>query len=169
MQVPRINYLLQLNAFFKWKERNQCSHSAQLLWFYLMMINQTNTNNNGCWEEWFYCTNGYLVNLLNISENSLNLAKKELEKHSLIKYVSGKRGCASKYYISKLYDENKTQTTIEQSQYPKYETITQRTKREAFAMLDKSQEEYERREKEQVDTSKVEGIDKINISKFPFN
>jgi len=96
-----MNYFKQLKAFDDWLNRNQCSASAQLLWYKLMSINNT------CgWVEWFSRTNSSLAGSMNVSENTLKSARNELKQKGLIDFKTGtKKTAATKYKIIKLYTD----------------------------------------------------------------
>lgn len=97
-----MNYIKQLRAFEDWLGQNQCSASAQLLWYKLMSINNT------CgWVEWFQRTNPSLMGMMNVAEKTLRAARNELCQKGLIEFQSGKKKNApSRYKIAILYDRD---------------------------------------------------------------
>ncbi|MBP2637766.1 MAG: primosome, DnaD subunit [Firmicutes bacterium] len=94
-----MDYIRQLNAFDNWIAANYCSASAQLLWYKLMAVN------NSCfWKEWFTRTNSSLAGMMNVAENTMRSARKELKDKGLIDFIPGtKRGELTKYKLVILY------------------------------------------------------------------
>ena len=94
-----MNYIKQLNAFFDWLQRNSLSSSAQLLYYTLLVVN------NSCgWIESFGRTNQSLSAIMGVSVNTLLKARNELQQKDLISFKKGRKSDVTKYSITKLYE-----------------------------------------------------------------
>jgi hypothetical protein len=86
--AAKINYMSELNAFYKRQQTDNLKPMSKLLWYTLMAVNNTRS-----WAEWFECTNGRLCIEMGINSNSLRTlytARKELLGKGYIEYEDRK-------------------------------------------------------------------------------
>lgn len=96
-----MNYMKQLNEFWRIQTLEPISSNAKLLYLALL-----NINNMGNWEKEFKVNNDFLVLLSGLKISSFQRARNELEQKGYIKYQKGKKNQSiPKYTIIKLYED----------------------------------------------------------------
>lgn len=96
-----MDYMRQLNGFWRWRQTNQVSHSQVDLYFAILAIG------NSCgWKEQFTIANKTLVGMCQLSESELHKQRLVLIQTGLIDYKKGKKGQAGTYFINPLYETN---------------------------------------------------------------
>ena len=96
-----MNYIKQINAFWRWKELNKISHGEVELYFGL--LNCANASN---WQSHISIPNRRLISLCGFGDDSaLNKARNRLIQSGLIEYKKGKSGQAGNYTVISLYTE----------------------------------------------------------------
>jgi len=94
-----MNYIKQLNAFYRWLKKHGLSLTAIAVYFAMLM-----TNNEDGWSEWFERSNQDFCKLLGIDEKTFTRARSELKNKGLIDFIpASKKGEYTKYFIVKLY------------------------------------------------------------------
>uniref|UniRef100_A0A7C5Z7H2 Helix-turn-helix domain-containing protein n=1 Tax=Caldicellulosiruptor owensensis TaxID=55205 RepID=A0A7C5Z7H2_9FIRM len=102
-----MNYIKQLNAFYKWLKSNKLSPTAIAVYFAILMSN----NENG-WNEWFGKSNQDYCKLLGIDEKTFVRARNELREKGLIDFIPGyQKGKYTMYHIVQLYTETENYLT----------------------------------------------------------
>ena len=102
-----MNYIKQLNAFYKWLKSNKLSPTAIAVYFAILMSN----NENG-WNEWFGKSNQDYCKLLGIDEKTFVRARNELKEKGLIDFIPGyQKGKYTMYHIVQLYTETENYLT----------------------------------------------------------
>lgn len=102
-----MNYIRQLNAFYKWLKSNKLSPTAIAVYFAILMSN----NENG-WNEWFGKSNQDYCKLLGIDEKTFVRARNELREKGLIDFIPGcQKGKYTRYHIVQLYTETENYLT----------------------------------------------------------
>jgi len=79
-----LNYIKELNAFYKLNEQDHLSPNEQALYNYL--LHKCNTFG---WAKYFTLTNTQIMAEVNIPDSTLRYARKNLIKKSYIKYKKG--------------------------------------------------------------------------------
>lgn len=96
-----MNYIKQLNEFWRIQTLEPISSNAKLLYLALL-----NINNMGNWEKEFKVNNDFLILLSGLNISSFQRARNELEQKEYIKYQKGKKNQSiPKYTIIKLYED----------------------------------------------------------------
>ena len=99
-----MNYLKQMNAFYKLLPNNPLSSNAQCLYFYLL-----NKNNELNWIKEFTVANMIVCGYTNLSRQALDRARNELKQKGYIDYQKGFSNQAGKYLIVSFDTQNDTQ------------------------------------------------------------
>ena len=95
-----MNYIKQLNAFYKLIQVNVVSSNAQCLYNYLLSV-----NNELGWVERFTKSNFVICGATQLSRRTLDRVRNELKQKGLIEYEKGTSNQAGTYKIIPLYDE----------------------------------------------------------------
>jgi hypothetical protein len=95
-----MNYIKQLNAFYKLIQVNSVSSNAQCLYCYLLAV-----NNELSWVETFTKSNFVVCGVTQLSRQAMDRARNELKTKGFIEYEKGTSNQAGRYKIKKLYDE----------------------------------------------------------------
>lgn len=96
-----MNYIKQLNEFWRIQTLEPISSNAKLLYLALL-----NINNMGNWEKEFKVNNDFLILLSGLNISSFQRVRNELEQKGYIKYKKGKKNQSiPKYTIIKLYED----------------------------------------------------------------
>jgi hypothetical protein len=95
-----VNYIKQLNAFYKLIQENAISTKAQCLYHYLLAV-----NNELAWTETFTKSNFVVCGATQLDRRTLDRVRNELKQKGLIEYEKGSSNQAGTYKIIKLYDE----------------------------------------------------------------
>ena len=96
-----MNYMKQLNEFWRIQTLEPISSNAKLLYLALL-----NINNMGNWEKEFKVNNDFLILLSGLNISAFQRARNELEQKGYIKYQKGKKNqSVPKYTIIKLYED----------------------------------------------------------------
>lgn len=97
-----MNYISQLNGFWRWRQLNIISPKAMLLYFAIM-----NYANMSGWQEHFTVPSDCLIAITGLGKNELSICRKELVEHKLIDYERGYRGRPAHYRLFLLYSDGK--------------------------------------------------------------
>lgn len=97
-----MNYISQLNGFWRWRQLNIISPKAMLLYFAIM-----NYANMSGWQEHFTVPSDCLIAITGLGKNELSICRKELVEHKLIYYERGYRGRPAHYRLFLLYSDEK--------------------------------------------------------------
>lgn len=100
----RINYIKQLNAFYKFLPNNPVSANAQCLYSYLL-----NKNSELNWIEEFTVSNMIVCGLTSLSRQSLDRARNELKQKGYIEYKKGHSNQAGTYVVVSFDTQSDTQ------------------------------------------------------------
>lgn len=96
-----MNYMKQLNEFWRIQTLEPISSNAKLLYLALL-----NINNMGNWEKEFKVNNDFLILLSGLNISAFQRVRNELEQKGYIKYKKGKKNqSVPKYTIIKLYED----------------------------------------------------------------
>lgn len=106
-----MNYILQINEFYKKLLTMSVSSNAQALYNLLLSV-----DNSLRWEKKFTMPNTVIMSFLNISLPTLQRARAELLNKGLIIYDKGSKNEAGIYEIVLLYDENDVQKNCEKEE-----------------------------------------------------
>ena len=97
-----MNYIKQLNAFWKWRELHEISHAEADLYFALLCI-----FNEFFWQDNLPIPSRTPIGKAELSDKSqLRKLRMGLIDKGLIQYNEGKKGKSGTYSIVQLYDEN---------------------------------------------------------------
>lgn len=96
-----MNYLMQINTFYRILPNNSLSSNAQCLYWYLLF-----KNNELGWIKEFSIANSIVSGYTELNIASLQRARNELIQKNYINYKKGKAGRAGNYSIIRLYDQN---------------------------------------------------------------
>lgn len=89
-----MNYIRQVNTFYKFLPNNPLSPNAQCLYMYLL-----NKNNELGWIKEFTVSNMIVCGFTGIDRRTLDRARNELKQKGYIDYKQGKGNQAGKYLI----------------------------------------------------------------------
>ena len=89
-----MNYILELNAFSKWRKTNHLPNLAQLLWRNLMEL-----YNEARWPEWQDISNAQLMTLINTTEKTAITMRNHLVEAGLLIFEPGIKGKPSRYKL----------------------------------------------------------------------
>ena len=95
-----MNYIKQLNAFYKLIRENAISTKAQCLYHYLLMA-----NNELSWAKTFTKSNFEVCGVTQMDRRTLDRIRNELKQKGLIEYEKGTSNQAGTYRIIPLYKE----------------------------------------------------------------
>ena len=99
-----MNYIKQVNAFYKMIEYNPFISNAQCLYNYLL---------NKCselgWKSEFSISNLIVCGFTSLSRQALDRARNELVQKGYIEYKKGRSNQAGKYLIVSFVTQNDTQ------------------------------------------------------------
>lgn len=99
-----MNYIKQVNAFYKFLPNNPLSSNAQCLYSYLL-----NKNNELGWIKEFTVSNMIVCGFTNLSRQALDRARNELKQKGYIDYKKGYSNQAGTYVIVSFVTQNDTQ------------------------------------------------------------
>lgn len=99
-----MNYIKQLNAFYKLLPNNPLSSNAQCLYNYLL-----NKNSELGWIKEFTVSNMIVCGFTCLSRQALDRARNELKQKGYIEYTKGVSNQAGKYLIVCFDTQNDTQ------------------------------------------------------------
>lgn len=99
-----MNYIKQVNAFYKLIQDNPLSSNAQCLYNYLL-----NKDSELGWKSEFSVSNLIVCGFTNLSRQALDRARNELVQKGYIKYKKGYSNQAGKYVIVSFVTQNDTQ------------------------------------------------------------
>ena len=100
-----MNYIKQVNAFYKFLPNNPLSSNAQCLYSYLL-----NKNNELGWIKEFTVSNMIVCGFTNLSRQALDRARNELKQKGYIDYKKGYSNQAGTYVIVSFVTQNDTQS-----------------------------------------------------------
>ena len=99
-----MNYIKQVNAFYKMIQDNPLSSNAQCLYNYLL---------NKCselgWKSEFSISNLIVCGFTSLSRQALDRARNELVQKGYIEYKKGRSNQAGKYLIVSFVTQDNTQ------------------------------------------------------------
>lgn len=98
-----MNYLAQINSFYRNLSNNPLSSNAQCLYFYLL-----NKNNELGWIKEFTVANSIVSGYTSLSRQALDRARNELKTKGYINYKKGYSNRAGKYLIVSFDTHNDT-------------------------------------------------------------
>lgn len=97
-----VNFIEEMNAFFRWNRTNYLPPASQLLWYKLFML----FNESG-WSEWIEATNQELMALIRYSNETTFIGIRDsLIEKGLILYKKGKKGVPNRYKMLFLTTKN---------------------------------------------------------------
>lgn len=99
-----MNYIKQLNAFYKLLPNNPLSSNAQCLYMYLL-----NKNNELGWIKEFTVSNMIVCGFTSLSRQAMDRARNELKQRGYIEYQKGISNQAGRYLIVQFVTQNDTQ------------------------------------------------------------
>lgn len=99
-----MNYIKQVNQFYKILPSNPLSPNAQCLYFYLL-----NRNNELGWIKTFTVPNLIICGFTGLSRQALDRARNELKSRGYINYDKGTSNKAGKYLIVSFDTQDDTQ------------------------------------------------------------
>ena len=99
-----MNYIKQVNAFYKVLPNNPLSSNAQCLYSFLL-----NYNNGLCWIKEFTVANSIVMGFTKLSRQALDRARNELKTKGYICYEKGTSNQSGKYLIVCFDTQNDTQ------------------------------------------------------------
>lgn len=99
-----MNYIKQVNAFYKLLPNNPLSSNAQCLYNYLL-----NKNNELGWIKEFTVSNMIVCGFTSLSRQALDRARNELKTKGYIDYKKGTSNQAGKYLIVSFDTQDSTQ------------------------------------------------------------
>ena len=99
-----MNYLTQINAFYRLLPNNPLSSNAQCLYNYLL-----NKNNELGWVKEFTVSNMIVCGFTSLSRQALDRARNELKTKGYIDYKKGISNQAGKYLIVSFDTQDNTQ------------------------------------------------------------
>lgn len=102
-----MNYISQLNGFWRWRQMNIISPKAMLLYFAIL-----NFANLSRWQDGFPIPTEQLIAITGLGKNELSNCRKELAEHKLIHYERGYRGQPAHYKLNLLYPEDNKTTPV---------------------------------------------------------
>ena len=94
-----MNYIMQINTFYRILPNNSLSSNAQCLYWYLL-----HKNNELGWIKEFSVANSIVSGYTELDISTLQRARNELIQKKYIKYKKGKGNKAGSYSICRLYD-----------------------------------------------------------------
>lgn len=98
-----MNYIKQVNAFYKFLPNNPLSSNAQCLYSYLL-----NKNSELGWIEEFSVSNMIVCGFTSLSRQALDRARNELKQKGYIDYKKGYSNQAGTYVIVSFVTHNDT-------------------------------------------------------------
>ena len=117
-----MNYIYQLNNFYKKVSTDTISANAHALYNYLL-----NKNSELGWIEEFTLSNTLITAILKMTNSELQKARKQLVEKNYINYTKGTKNQSGKYSINELVGTKWEQvgTNSEQiwNKYGTYETL----------------------------------------------
>ena len=99
-----MNYIKQVNAFYRVLQENPLSANAQCLYNYLL-----NKDSEFGWKSEFSISNLVICGVTSLSRQALDRARSELVQKGYIKYKKGRSNQAGKYLIVSFVTQNDTQ------------------------------------------------------------
>lgn len=99
-----MNYIKQVNAFYKFLPNNPLSSNAQCLYSYLL-----NKNSELGWIKEFTVSNMIVCGFTSLSRQALDRARNELKQKGYIDYKKGYSNQAGTYVIVSFVTQNDTQ------------------------------------------------------------
>lgn len=99
-----MNYIKQVNHFYKLIQNNPLSANAQCLYNYLL-----NKDSELGWLEEFTVSNLIICGVTNLSRQALDRARNELSQKGYISYKKGRSNQAGKYLIVDFVTQDDTQ------------------------------------------------------------
>ncbi len=114
-----MNYIKQLNAFYKLLSNNPLSSNAQCLYSYLL-----NKNNELGWIKEFTIANMIVCGFTGLSRQALDRARNELKQKGYIKYSKGISNQAGKYLIVNFVTQDDTQSDTQDDTQSGHEVST---------------------------------------------
>lgn len=115
-----MNYIKQVNAFYKLLPNNPLSSNAQCLYFYLL-----NKNNELGWIKEFTVSNMIVCGFTSLSRQALDRARNELKIKGYIDYKKGFSNQAGKYLIVCFDTQNDIQSETQDNTQNKIQDNTQ--------------------------------------------
>lgn len=103
-----MNYLTQINAFYRLLPNNPLSSNAQCLYNYLL-----NKNNELGWVKEFTVSNMIVCGFTSLSRQALDRARNELKTKGYIDYKKGISNQAGKYLIVSFDTQDNTQNNTQ--------------------------------------------------------
>lgn len=100
-----MNYIKQVNAFYKFLPNNPLSSNAQCLYSYLL-----NKNSELGWIKEFTVSNMIVCGFTSLSRQALDRARNELKQKGYIDYKKGHSNQAGTYVIVSFDTQNDTQS-----------------------------------------------------------
>lgn len=97
-----MNYILQLNGFWRWRKTNSVTSGQADLFYAILECG----NSTGWKQQQFNIPNSTLMGMCEISKPELHKRRLALIQKGLIQYTKGKKGTAGIYYIGFLYETN---------------------------------------------------------------
>ncbi len=102
-----MDYIKQLNAFWRLLPNNPLSSNAVCLYVYLL-----SKDNEFCWKKEFTVPNLIICGSISLSRQALDRARNELIQKGYIKYKKGISNQAGKYVIVSFDTQNDTQESL---------------------------------------------------------
>lgn len=99
-----MNYIKQVNAFYRVIQENPLSANAQCLYNYLL-----NKCSEFGWKSEFSISNLVVCGITSLSRQALDRARSELVQKGYIQYKKGRSNQAGKYLIVSFVTQNDTQ------------------------------------------------------------
>ena len=103
--MEQLNYIKQINQFYKVLPNNPLSSNAQCLYFYLL-----NKDNELGWIKEFTVANLIICGFTSLSRQAFDRARNELVTKGYIKYRKGTSNQAGKYSIVCFVTQDNTQS-----------------------------------------------------------
>ena len=100
-----MNYIKQVNQFYKLIQNNTLSANAQCLYNYLL-----NKDSELGWLEEFTVSNLIICGVTNLSRQALDRARNELTQKGYIQYKKGRSNQAGRYVIVSFVTQDDTQS-----------------------------------------------------------
>lgn len=103
-----MNYIKQVNTFYKLLSNNPLSSNAQCLYFFLL-----NKNNELGWIKEFTTANSIVMGFTNLNIKALQRARNELKQKGYIDYKKGLGNNAGTYTLFR-FDQQDDQQNVQQ-------------------------------------------------------
>ena len=112
-----MNYIKQVNTFYKLLSNNPLSSNAQCLYFFLL-----NKNNELGWIKEFTTANSIVMGFTNLNITALQRARNELKQKGYIDYKKGIGNNAGTYRILELEQQSEQQYAQQYEQQSEQQT-----------------------------------------------